>query len=115
MKAFGERRVHSMTDLGAQRKLGIKSVKRVSLGLAITPAHCPRPNLHRVRAGGFFAFHYSTYGHVPDEAYEAAKQQFTDEELVNLTWAAIAINGWNRVAIAVRSVSGEYQPAAHKT
>jgi alkylhydroperoxidase family enzyme len=56
-----------------------------------------------------------TYGHVPDEAYEAAKHQFTDEELVNLTWAAIAINGWNRVAIAVRSVSGEYQPVAHKT
>jgi len=56
-----------------------------------------------------------TRGHVPDEAYEAAKQQFTDEELVNLTWAAIAINGWSRVAIAFRSVAGEYQPAAHKT
>src|SRR6266851_859028 len=55
-----------------------------------------------------------THGHVPDEPYEAAKQQFTDEELVNLTWAAIAINGWNRVAIAFRSIAGEYQPAARK-
>jgi nitroreductase len=35
--------------------------------------------------------------------YEAAKPQFTDEELVNLTWPAIAINGWKRVAIAFRS------------
>src|SRR5437016_2217988 len=50
----------------------------------------------------------------PIEAYEAAKQQFTDEELVNLTWAAIAINGRNRVAIAVRSVSGEYQLIRHE-
>jgi alkylhydroperoxidase family enzyme len=54
--------------------------------------------------------HPYTRGHVPDEAYEAAEQQFTDEELVNLTWAAIAINGWNRVAIAFRSIAGEYQP-----
>ncbi len=56
-----------------------------------------------------------TNGHVPDEAYEAAKQQFTDEELVNLTWAAIAINGWNRLSIAFRAVAGEYQPGTHKT
>lgn len=56
-----------------------------------------------------------TEGHVSDAAYEAAKQQFTDEELVNLTWAAIAINGWNRLSIAFRAVAGEYQPGAHKT
>jgi AhpD family alkylhydroperoxidase len=55
-----------------------------------------------------------TNGHVPDEAYEEAKQRFTDEELVNLTWAAIAINSWNRLAIAFRFVAGEYQPAARK-
>ena len=29
--------------------------------------------------------------------------------------AAIATNGWNRVAIAFRSVAGKYQPEAHKT
>jgi len=55
-----------------------------------------------------------TQGHVPDEVYEAAKERFTDEELVNLTWAAIAINGWNRLAIAFRFIAGEYQPAIHK-
>ena len=35
---------------------------------------------------------------------------FTEEELVNLTLAIVAINGWNRLAIAFRSVPGLYQP-----
>jgi AhpD family alkylhydroperoxidase len=49
-------------------------------------------------------------GHVPDAVYEQARQSFTDEELVNLTLAVIAINGWNRLAISFRSVPGSYQP-----
>jgi AhpD family alkylhydroperoxidase len=40
--------------------------------------------------------------HVPDDVYAAAKAPFTDEELVNLTAAVVAINGWNRVAVAFR-------------
>jgi AhpD family alkylhydroperoxidase len=51
-----------------------------------------------------------TEGHVPDEVYEQARSQFTDEELVNLTLAVVAINGWNRFSIAFRSVAGTYQP-----
>ncbi len=50
-------------------------------------------------------------GHVPDALYEKVKQSFSDEELVNLTLAIIAINGWNRLAITFRFVPGEYQPA----
>lgn len=50
-------------------------------------------------------------GHVPDELYEAVRQHFTEEELVNLTLAVIAINGWNRLAISFRTVPGTYQPA----
>jgi alkylhydroperoxidase family enzyme len=42
--------------------------------------------------------------HVPDEVYAAVRQQFTDEELVYLTLAIIAINGWNRLAISFRTV-----------
>ena len=49
-------------------------------------------------------------GHVPDAVYERAKQSFSEEELVNLTLAIIAINGWNRLAITFRWVPGEYQP-----
>jgi AhpD family alkylhydroperoxidase len=48
--------------------------------------------------------------HVPDTIYETVRQQFTEEEMVNLTLAVVAINGWNRFAIAFRSVPGEYQP-----
>ncbi len=48
--------------------------------------------------------------HVPDDVYEQARGQFTEEELVNLTLAVVAINGWNRFSIAFRSVPGSYQP-----
>lgn len=47
--------------------------------------------------------------HVPDEVYADAKASFTDEELVQLTMAVVAINGWNRLAIAMRTVPGSYQ------
>ncbi|HET7569106.1 MAG TPA: carboxymuconolactone decarboxylase family protein [Gammaproteobacteria bacterium] len=47
--------------------------------------------------------------HAPDEAFEAARQHFTDKELVDLTLAIVAINGWNRFAIGFRSVPGSYR------
>ncbi|HEY9346592.1 MAG TPA: carboxymuconolactone decarboxylase family protein [Inquilinus sp.] len=36
---------------------------------------------------------------VPDAIYEAAKAQFTDRELVDLTLAICSINSWNRLAV----------------
>ena len=48
--------------------------------------------------------------HVPDEAFEAARGQFSERELVDLTVAVVAINGWNRLAIAFRSLPGSYRP-----
>ena len=54
-----------------------------------------------------------TDGHVPDEVYEQARAQFSEEELVNLTLAVVTINGWNRLNIAFRTEPGSYQPAAH--
>jgi len=53
-------------------------------------------------------------GHVPDEVYEKVRLQFTDKELADLTLAIVAINGWNRLAIAARSVPGTYQPAKNR-
>src|SRR5258707_1374584 len=47
--------------------------------------------------------------HVSDEEYEAARAQFSEEELVKLTMAVIAINGWNRLAIAFRPEVGKHQ------
>lgn len=49
--------------------------------------------------------------HVPDEVYAEARQQFSEAELVNLSLAVVAINSWNRLAIAFRSEPGIYQPA----
>ena len=48
--------------------------------------------------------------HVPDDVYELARSQFSEKELVDLTMAVVAINGWNRLAIAFRSVPGSYKP-----
>jgi len=47
--------------------------------------------------------------HVPDELYELVHQSFSEVELVNLTMAVIAINGWNRLAVSFRVVPGSYQ------
>jgi AhpD family alkylhydroperoxidase len=49
-------------------------------------------------------------GHVPDAIFEEVRQQFSDDELVKLTLAIVAINGWNRFAIAFRAPAGHYQP-----
>jgi AhpD family alkylhydroperoxidase len=52
--------------------------------------------------------------HVPDAVYEETRQRFSEEEMVNLTMAIVAINGWNRLSIAFRAVPGDYQPQARK-
>src|SRR5215470_8439184 len=36
--------------------------------------------------------------HVPDDIYEEVRTRFTEKELVALTMAIVAINGWNRIA-----------------
>jgi AhpD family alkylhydroperoxidase len=41
---------------------------------------------------------------VPDEVYEEARRNFSEEELVKLTVAVVAINAWNRIAISFRAV-----------
>ena len=50
-------------------------------------------------------------GHVPDEVFEYVHKHFSDKEIADLTLAVGAINAWNRLAIAARSVPGHYQPA----
>ena len=49
-------------------------------------------------------------GHVPDDIFERVRTQFNDKELADLTLAVATINAWNRLAIALRSVPGTYQP-----
>ena len=40
--------------------------------------------------------------HAPDDVYEEAKRHFSEKELVELTYAIVAINGWNRMMVAFR-------------
>ena len=53
--------------------------------------------------------------HVPDEAYEAVRAQFSEDELKTLTLAIAMINTWNRLNIAFRSVPGDYKPGMFRT
>ena len=55
-----------------------------------------------------------TEGHVPDEVYAAARNQFNDSELVNLTLAISAINSWNRMNVAFRTPAGHYRAPARQ-
>jgi AhpD family alkylhydroperoxidase len=48
-------------------------------------------------------------GHIPDSAYEEVRPYFSDDELISLTMAATAINAFNRLNIALRTVPGTYE------
>lgn len=53
--------------------------------------------------------------HVPDEVYNRVREQFTEEELTNLTLAVVTINGWNRFSVSFRvlpNVNTEVAPQA---
>ena len=42
--------------------------------------------------------------HVPDSVWESVQPHFSPEELTDLTLLVVAINGWNRFAIAFRKL-----------
>ena len=46
---------------------------------------------------------------VPDDLYAEVSSQFSPEQIVALTLAVVAINGWNRFAVGLRSPVGSYQ------
>ena len=50
-------------------------------------------------------------GHVRDEVYEEVRPFFDEKEIVDLTLAVLAINGWNRIVAAFRPVPGSYKPS----
>ena len=53
----------------------------------------------------------------PDDVYSEVSARFDEEEIVALTLAIVAINGWNRFAVGLRSPVGDYvsphAPAGH--
>jgi AhpD family alkylhydroperoxidase len=44
----------------------------------------------------------------PDDVYAELERAFEPEEIVALTLAIVAINGWNRFAVGLRSPVGDY-------
>jgi AhpD family alkylhydroperoxidase len=40
---------------------------------------------------------------VPDDVWDLAAGEFTDEELAALVMAVVTVNGWNRIAVSSRS------------
>ena len=73
------------------------------------PFYTPR---ERAALGWIEALTLVSQTHVPDSAFEEAKAEFTDKEIVDLTYVATTINAWNRLAIATRAVPGRYRPKA---
>src|SRR4051812_244874 len=56
-----------------------------------------------------------TEGHVPDDVYERVRQEFSEDQLAHLSLAIVAINGWNRLNVAARTVPGDYVPGSLAT
>lgn len=49
---------------------------------------------------------------VPDDVFDRAREQFSEDELAHLSLAVVAINGWNRLNVAARTVPGGYVPGS---
>ncbi|HEY0605717.1 MAG TPA: carboxymuconolactone decarboxylase family protein [Herpetosiphonaceae bacterium] len=47
---------------------------------------------------------------VSDDLYAQVREHFSDVEIVDLTFAVLVINGWNRLSVSFRSQPGVYQP-----
>ena len=52
---------------------------------------------------------------VTDATFAEARQHFSEKELVDLTLAIIAINGWNRFNVAFKTTVKDYtSPHTHQ-
>ena len=49
-------------------------------------------------------------GGVSDEVYNEVSPHFSEKELSDLTGVIVAINAWNRFAVASTAHAGDYQP-----
>jgi len=50
---------------------------------------------------------------VPDDVYEEAMREFSEEELIDLTMGVISINSYNRINVAFHIPAGDYTPGQH--
>jgi alkylhydroperoxidase family enzyme len=48
---------------------------------------------------------------VPDDLYDRVRNELSEKELSDLSFAVMAINAWNRVNVAFRTVPGAQDKA----
>lgn len=48
---------------------------------------------------------------VPDNIYDSVREQLSEKELSDLTFSIMAINAWNRISIAFKTVPGSADTA----
>lgn len=48
---------------------------------------------------------------VPDDIYDSVREQLSEKELSDLTFSIMAINAWNRISIAFKTVPGSADTA----
>ncbi|HRO62540.1 carboxymuconolactone decarboxylase family protein [Thermomonas sp.] len=82
--------------------------QRLYLLPAWRDAHCYTPRERAALAWTEEVTRVANTQDVSDAAWEDAHRQFSDKELVDLTLAIIAINGWNRFNIAFRTTVKDY-------
>lgn len=70
------------------------------------PFYTPR---ERVALAWAEALTELSHNEVDDALYQEARSQFSEQELVDLSYAIIAINSWNRLGVGFRSEPGHYQ------
>ena len=94
-----EARAHGETE---QRLYGLSAWRE-------TPFFTPR---ERAALAWTEALTLVSQDQVPDSVFELARKEFSESELVDLSMAVVAINGWNRLSIGFRAVPGSYVPAS---
>lgn len=82
--------------------------QRLYLLAAWRDAHCYTPKERAALAWTEEVTRVANTQDVSNAAYEEARKYFDEKELVNLTLAIIAINGWNRFNIAFRTTVKDY-------
>jgi AhpD family alkylhydroperoxidase len=86
--------------LGDARRLGEEAAR-----LDLLPAWREAPvysSRERAALAWTEALTLITDGRAPDAVHEEVRRHFSDKEVAGLSWAIVTINGWNRIAIAMR-------------
>ena len=89
-------------------RAGGESEQRLYLLPVWREAHCYTPR-ERAALAWCEALTRLADNDIPDTLYDEVREQFTDKEMVDLSLAIVAINGWNRLAKPFRVPSGTYR------